>query len=93
MNDAAIIAQAVGFLIQTVGLVTVAVRTGAWKGQVDNKIDFLEKQTKAVSEEVKAMGSRQDGFDRELTRIVTVVETNLEYIKKTLDDIKAQKKD
>ena len=43
MNDISTIAQVVGFLVQAVGLITVAVRTGSWKGNLENRVDALEK--------------------------------------------------
>ena len=85
MNDIAIITQAVGFLVQTVGLITVAVRTGTWKGQLDSRVDALEKQAAATVKELHAVDKRVDGVEKELLKIMVGVQKDIEYIKENID--------
>lgn len=85
MNDIAIIMQAVGFLVQTVGLITVAVRTGTWKGQLDSRVDALEKQAADTVKELHAVDKRVDGVEKELLKIMVGVQKDIEYIKKNID--------
>ena len=85
MNDIAIITQAVGFLVQTVGLITVAVRTGTWKGQLDSRVDALEKQAADTVKELHAVDKRVDGVEKELLKIMVGVQKDIEYIKKNID--------
>ena len=59
MNDISTIAQVVGFLVQAVGLITVAVRTGSWKGSLENRVDALEKQASQTVQELSAVDNRQ----------------------------------
>ena len=85
MNDIAIITQAVGFLVQTVGLITVAVRTGTWKGQLDSRVDELEKQAADTVKELHAVDKRVDGVEKELLKIMVGVQKDIEYIKENID--------
>lgn len=85
MNDIAIITQAVGFLVQTVGLITVAVRTGTWKGQLDSRVDALEKQAADTVKELHAVDKRVDGVEKELLKIMVGVQKDIEYIKENID--------
>lgn len=85
MNDIQAITQVVGFLVQTVGLITVAVRTGAWKGQIENRVKALEKQTEEALRKLSAVEKRVDGIEKELLKIMVGVQKDIEYIKKTID--------
>lgn len=92
MNDIAIITQAVGFLVQTVGLITVAVRTGTWKGQLDSRVDALEKQAADTVKELHAVDKRVDGVEKELLKIMVGVQKDIEYIKENIDKQNGVKK-
>ncbi|UTC62584.1 hypothetical protein E4O05_01325 [Treponema sp. OMZ 787] len=85
MIDISAIAQVVGFLVQTVGLITVAVRTGSWKGQIENRVDALEKQAAQTVQELSSVDKRVDGIEKELLKIMVGVQKDIEYIKKTID--------
>lgn len=85
MNEVTMIAQAVGFLVQTVGLITVAVRTGSWKGQLDNRVCALEKQAADTIQELNAVDKRVDGIEKELLKVMVGVQKDIEYIKKAID--------
>lgn len=85
MNDISTIAQVVGFLVQAVGLTTVAVRTGSWKGNLENRVDALEKQASQTVQELSAVDKRVDGIEKELLKIMVGVQKDIEYIKKTID--------
>ena len=85
MNDISTIAQVVGFLVQAVGLITVAVRTGSWKGSLENRVDALEKQASQTVQELSAVDKRVDGIEKELLKIMVGVQKDIEYIKKTID--------
>lgn len=85
MNDISAIAQVVGFLVQAVGLITVAVRTGSWKGQIENRVDALEKQAAQTVQELSSVDKRVDGIEKELLKIMVGVQKDIEYIKKTID--------
>ena len=85
MNDISTIAQVVGFLVQAVGLITVAVRTGSWEGNLENRVDALEKQASQTVQELSAVDKRVDGIEKELLKIMVGVQKDIEYIKKTID--------
>lgn len=85
MIDISAIAQVVGFLVQAVGLITVAVRTGSWKGQIENRVDALEKQAAQTVQELSSVDKRVDGIEKELLKIMVGVQKDIEYIKKTID--------
>lgn len=90
MNDIQAITQVVGFLVQTVGLITVAVRTGSWKGHTDSRIDTLEKQSAENSKELAARGSlesRVDALEKQSAQTIqelSVVDKRVDGIEKEL---------
>lgn len=86
--DITTISQIVGFLVQTAGLITVAVRTGSWKGNIENRVDALEKQTAKTVQELSSVDKRVDGIEKELLKIMVGVQKDIEYIKKTIDEKK-----
>lgn len=86
--DITTISQIVGFLVQTVGLITVAVRTGSWKGNIENRVDALEKQAAQTVQELSSVDKRVDGIEKELLKIMVGVQKDIEYIKKTIDEKK-----
>ncbi|MEL5717253.1 hypothetical protein [Treponema pedis] len=92
MNDTFAIVQVVGFLVQTVGLIVVAVRTGSWKGKLENRVDVLEKQAAQTVQELSSVDKRVDGIEKELLKIMVGVQKDIEYIKKTIDEKKEKEK-
>lgn len=86
--DITTISQIVGFLVQTAGLITVAVRTGSWKGNIENRVDALEKQAAQTVQELSSVDKRVDGIEKELLKIMVGVQKDIEYIKKTIDEKK-----
>lgn len=92
MSDISAITQVVGFLVQTVGLITVAVRTGSWKGKLENRVDALEKQAAQTVLELSSVDKRVDGIEKELLKIMVGVQKDIEYIKKTIDEKKEKEK-
>ncbi len=90
MDDITGVAQALGFAAQTVGLAVIAVRTGSWKGTTDSKIKDLEKNVNDVRVKVESMDDRLDGVEKEFSKALARIETNLDFIKESLVELKAK---
>ncbi len=90
MGDMMGLAQAMGFAMQTIGLITVAIKTGNWKGITDSKIKDLEKNVNDVRVKVESMDDRLDGVEKEFSKALARIETNLDFIKESLVELKAK---
>ncbi len=82
------IAQAMGFAMQTIGIITVAIRTGNWKGVTDNRIKDLEVDVDGIRKKVEKMDGRLNGMEKEFSRALARIETNLDFVKETLVELK-----
>ncbi|MEL3908052.1 MAG: hypothetical protein P1P64_03425 [Treponemataceae bacterium] len=90
--DISTMIQVVGFLVQTVGLITVAVRTGSWKGELEHRVDVLEKQADQTVRDLSAVDKRVDGIEKELLKVMTGVQRDIEYIKEYIKEEKQKEK-
>lgn len=88
MSDVTALAQAFGFVIQTIGLLTVAIKTGSWKGVTDNRVKDLEVRVSDLRVEVNALDKRVDGMQMEFSKALARIETNLEFIKAAVSERK-----
>ncbi len=84
MDDVMSLAQAMGFAMQTIGLITVAIKTGNWKGITDSKIKDLESDVKDIRIKVESIDDRLDGVEKEFSKALVKIEANLEFIKERL---------
>ena len=86
MNDAFSAIQAIGLLAQAVGLITVAVKTGNWKGVTENRISNIEQELK----EVKAEVSQLENMQKELMPVLVGLQKDMEYVRKAVDKLSGQ---
>lgn len=89
MNDTYSVMQTLGLLAQTVGLVTVAVKTGNWKGVTENRINTIEKELK----EVKQAVSQLENMQKELMPVLIGLQKDMEYVRKSVDKLNEQRED
>lgn len=87
MNDTFSVIQALGLLAQTVGLVTVAVKTGNWKGVTENRISTIEKELKEVKQEI----SQLEDMQKELMPVLVGLQKDMEYVRKSVDKLSIQR--
>lgn len=89
MNDTFSVVQALGLLAQAVGLITVAVKTGNWKGVTENRINNIEQDLK----EVKAEVSQLENMQKELMPVLVGLQKDMEYVRKSVDKLNEQRED
>ncbi len=92
MDDFLGVAQAMGFVAQTIGLITIAVKTGNWKGVTDNRIKDLETDVDDIRVKVEKMDGRLNGMEKEFSKALARIETNLDFVKETLVELKNKDK-
>lgn len=89
MNDTFSVVQALGLLAQAVGLITVAVKTGNWKGVTENRISNIEQDLKEVKEEV----SQLEHMQKELVPVLVGLQKDMEYVRNAVDKLSEQRGD
>lgn len=89
MSDTFSIIQALGLLAQTVGLITIAIKTGNWKGVTENRISNIEKELKEMKVEV----SQLEDMQKELMPVLIGLQKDMEYVRKSVDKLNEQRED
>lgn len=89
MNDPFSIMQMLGLLAQTVGLITIAIKTGNWKGVTENRISNIEKELKEMKVEV----SQLEDMQKELMPVLIGLQKDMEYVRKSVDKLNEQRED
>ncbi len=88
MNEAWGILNTLTVIGQGIGLLMFAVKTGSWKGVTEKRIEELEKDTKNIRVKVDSLGDRVGGVEKEFSKTLASIETSLEFIKKSIDELK-----
>jgi hypothetical protein len=86
MSDTFSVIQALGLLAQTVGLITIAIKTGNWKGVTENRISNIEKELKEMKVEV----SQLEDMQKELMPVLIGLQKDMEYVRKAVDKLNEQ---
>ena len=89
MSDTFSVIQALGLLAQTVGLITIAIKTGNWKGVTENRISNIEKELK----EMKVQVSQLENMQKELMPVLIGLQKDMEYVRKSVDKLNEQRED
>ncbi len=89
MRETFSIIQALGLLAQTVGLITIAIKTGNWKGVTENRISNIEKELKEMKVEV----SQLEDMQKELMPVLIGLQKDMEYVRKSVDKLNEQRED
>jgi len=91
MNDLIETAKTVGLIAQVIGLITIAIKGGQWKGSLDSRISTLESHASETVEKLSYMDTRLDNIEKELLKVMISVQKDIEYIKKSIDEEKKNK--
>lgn len=91
MIDIVETAKTVGLIVQTLGLITVAVKGGQWKGVLETRLASVEEISSETTQKLSSMDSRLDNIEKELLKVMITVQKDIEYIKKSIDDEKRRK--
>ena len=91
MNEVVETAKTIGLMVQVIGLITIAVKGGQWKGALDNRISALEVSSGETVQKLSHMDSRLDNVEKELLKVMISVQKDIEYIKKSIDEEKKNK--
>lgn len=89
MSETFSVIQALGLLAQTVGLITIAIKTGNWKGVTENRISNIEKELK----EMKVQVSQLENMQKELMPVLIGLQKDMEYVRKSVDKLNEQRED
>lgn len=91
MNEIFDIARTIGFIVQAVGLITIAIKGGQWKGNLESRMAMLEESSSQTIQKLTQMDSRLDNIEKDLLKVMITVQKDIEYIKKSIDEEKRQK--
>ena len=86
MSETFSVIQALGLLAQTVGLITIAIKTGNRKGVTENRISNIEKELKEMKVEV----SQLEDMQKELMPVLIGLQKDMEYVRKAVDKLNDQ---
>ena len=89
MSETFSVIQTLGLLAQTVGLITVAIKTGNGKGVTENRISNIEKELK----EMKVQVSQLENMQKELMPVLIGLQKDMEYVRKAIDKLNEQRED
>jgi vacuolar-type H+-ATPase subunit D/Vma8 len=95
MNEGQIsieIARSVGTIASIIAIVGTAIKTGQWKGEHQERIKQLEETIDKTVEELEHMDRRVDGIEKVLAETLTALRKDVEYIRGSLDDLKAERR-
>jgi hypothetical protein len=86
------IARGVGTIASILAVVATAIKTGQWKGEHQERIKQLEGVIDKTVEDLEHMDRRMDGVEKVLAETLTALRKDVEYIKGSLDDFKAERR-
>jgi hypothetical protein len=91
-NNGMEIAKSVGIIASLVGFLGTAIKAGQWKGEHEARLSKLEEMIERTAEKLSKVDDRVDGIERELLQTMTALRKDVEYIKGSIDDLKAVRK-
>jgi uncharacterized protein YoxC len=83
------IAKNIGIIASIVGFLGTAIKVGQWKGEHDIRLKRLEDTLADTVKTLSRMDERVDGIERELLQTMTSLQKDVEYIKRSIDEVKA----
>jgi hypothetical protein len=86
------IAKNIGIIASIIGFIGTAVKAGQWKGEHDLRLKKLEDTLADTVRTLSRMDERVDGIEKELLKTMTCLQKDVEYIKKSIDEQKAERK-
>jgi hypothetical protein len=86
------IAKTMGIIASLVGFLGTAIKAGQWKGEHEARLSKLEEVLEKTVEKLSKVDDRVDGIERELLQTMTALRKDVEYIKGSIDDLKAARR-
>ncbi|MDR2661405.1 MAG: hypothetical protein LBC31_00245 [Treponema sp.] len=86
------IARNVGIIASILATVGTAVKAGQWKGEHGARLSAVEGALAKTVEQLSKMDERVDGIERELAEALTALKKDVEYIRKTIDEEKEERR-
>jgi archaellum component FlaC len=86
------IARSVGTIASIIAVVGTAIKAGQWKGEHQERIKQLEETITKTVEDLNSMDKRVDGIERSLSEVLTALKKDVEYIRLSVDDLKAERR-
>jgi hypothetical protein len=83
------LAKNIGIVASMIGVIGTAIKAGQWKGEHGARLKILEDTLAKTVDKLSKMDDRVDGIERELLRTMTALKKDVEYIKGSIDDLKA----
>jgi vacuolar-type H+-ATPase subunit D/Vma8 len=83
------IAKNIGIIASLIGFLGTAIKAGQWKGEHEVRLKRLESVLDKTVDKLSKMDERVDGIEKELLLTMTAMKKDVEYIKVSLDDLKA----
>ncbi len=84
--------QVMGFVSNAIGVAYVAIKSGVWKGETDNRVKDLECDVADIRVKVESLDGRLNGMEKEFSKTLARMEANVEFIKETVVDLKNKDK-
>ncbi len=93
MNDSmGTLIQVIGTVGNAIAIATVAVKSGAWKGQTDSRVKDLEDDVIDIRNRVEKMDGRLNGMEKEFSKALARIDENLIFVKEMVTELKNKDK-
>jgi Skp family chaperone for outer membrane proteins len=92
MSDNMEVAKNIGVIASIVGFVGTAIKVGQWKGGHEARLKKLEEVLDKTVEKLSRIDDRVGGIERELLETMTALKKDIEYIRKSLDEEKEERR-
>jgi hypothetical protein len=91
-NTGVEIARNIGIIASILGFIGTAIKAGQWKGEHDLRLKRLEDTLADTVKTLSRLDDRVDGIERELLQTMIALQKDVEYIKKSVDEVKAERR-
>jgi hypothetical protein len=86
------IAKNIGIIASILGFIGTAIKAGQWKGEHDIRLKKLEDTLADTVKALSRLDDRVDGVEKELLQVMVSLQKDVEYIKKSIDEVKADRR-
>ena len=86
------IARNVGIVASILATVGTAIKAGQWKGEQGARLEAVEGMLAKTVEQLSSMDKRVDGLEKELAETLTALKKDVEYIRKSMDEEKEERR-
>ena len=86
------LARSVGIVASILAAVGTAIKAGQWKGEHGARLEAVEAALTKTVDQLSQMDERVDGLERELAETLTALKKDVEYIRRTLEEEKKERR-